>query len=223
MESSMARSNPCWLALLGLLITAQVATEARAAPADDLDALDRRVGELRANAASWRNATQAGKRAVFFCVNCHGEMGLGKLPHVPNLAGQNPVYLMAQIQKFADGRRKDNFMSGLIRALKEEDRLAMAIYYSTLSVPPGRSKNAREVQQGQALFGRMCVGCHAGNALGGRNVARLAGQSPEYLIESLSKYRARSGERTDPAMTSVASKLSDEQIRMLAAYLSTLS
>jgi cytochrome c553 len=197
-------------------------TVARAAPGDEGEAYDRRISDLRANANAWRSATLSGKKAAFFCVNCHGEMGLGKMPHVPNLAGQNPAYLLTQIQKFADGRRKDDFMTGLIRALKDEDRLAMAIYYSTLSVPPGVNKNARDAQQGQVMYSRVCFGCHGASAHGTRNIARLAGQSPEYLIVSLGKYRARDGERTDPVMTSVAAKLNDEQIRALAAYLTTL-
>jgi cytochrome c553 len=203
------------------LICIAVVPTARAAT-DEVAAYERRIEALVATPASRQKTILAGKKATFFCVNCHGEVGVSSQPNVPNLAGQNPAYLMMQIQKFADGRRKDDFMSGLIKALKEEDRLGMAIYYGSLSVPAAGVKDDRAVQQGRAMFGRACFGCHGASAHGGRNVARLAGQQPAYLIESLTRYRNRSGERTDPVMNSVAAKLSNDDIANLAAYLSSL-
>lgn len=193
-----------------------------APPADEALAYARRIDEIKGNAQVWAKSLQAGKKAAFFCVNCHGEAGIGKLSNVPNLAGQNPAYLMVQIQKFGDGRRKDDFMSGLIKALKEEDRLSMAMYYASLDVPPSRAEDARQAQQGRTLYARACLGCHGVKAHGGNNVARLAGQHRVYLADSLTQYRNRSGQRTDPVMTAVAAGLNDEQIAALAGYLTTL-
>lgn len=194
---------------------------AGAAPSDEVVGYERRIDSMHSSPAVTQKALQAGKKAAFFCVNCHGEAGVSALPRVPNLAGQNPAYLMVQIQKFADGRRKDDFMSGLIKALKEEDRLSMAMYYGSLGVPPQPVTDARALQMGQGLFKRACIGCHGANAHGSRNVARLAGQQSEYLVESLVRYRNRSGVRTDPVMASVAANLNDEQIAALAAYLTS--
>lgn len=194
-----------------------------AAPANEIADYEQRINEIRASStAVHQKKLQVGKKAAFFCANCHGDTGLSALGHVPNLAGQNPVYLMLQIQKFADGRRQDDFMSGLIKALKDEDRLGMALFYASQPVPSGKPQDARLVQQGRTLFTRACVGCHGASALGSRNVARLAGQQPNYLTESLIKYRSRSGQRTDPSMTAVAARLSDEQIAAVAAFLTTL-
>jgi cytochrome c553 len=56
------------------------------------------------------------------------------LDHVPNLAGQHAFYLLTQIDKFGDGRRKDEFMSGLVKVLKPEDRSNIAVLYATQEV-----------------------------------------------------------------------------------------
>jgi cytochrome c553 len=194
-----------------------------AAPANEIADFEQRINEVRGSStAALQKKLQAGKKAAFFCANCHGDTGLSTLGYVPNLAGQNPVYLMLQIQKFADGRRQDDFMTGLIKALKDEDRLAMAMYYASQPVPAGKPQDARLVQQGRTIFTRACVGCHGASALGSRNVARLAGQQPEYLVDSLIKYRNRSGQRTDPVMSSVAARLTNDQIAALAAFLTNL-
>ncbi len=193
-----------------------------AAVPDEVGIYERRIEALQAQSGGADKARQAGRKAAFFCVNCHGESGVSALPKVPNLAGQNAAYLMVQIQKFADGRRKDDFMSGLIRALKEEERLSMAIYFAAQPVPAGSVGDARGVQRGRQHYARACVGCHGANARGGRNVARLAGQQQTYLVESLARYRNRTGERTDPVMSSIAARLTDEQIADLAGYLTSL-
>lgn len=195
---------------------------AQAAPNTESLAYERRIETVSSSPQTRQKAVAEGKKAAFFCVNCHGDTGLGKFDNVPNLAGQNPAYLMVQIQKFADGRRKDDFMSGLIKALSEADRLNMAVYYASLSVPASVPKDKRAAERGRALYSRACVGCHGADAHGNRDVARLAGQKASYLAESLQQYRGRTGTRTDPVMSSVASGLNNGQIEELSAYLSSL-
>lgn len=195
---------------------------ARAAQGTESQAYEKRIEAVSSTPQARQKAIAEGKKAAFFCVNCHGDAGLGKFDNVPNLAGQNPAYLMMQIQKFADGRRKDDFMSGLIKALSEADRLSMAVYYASLSVPASLPKDKRATERGRAQFARACVGCHGTDAHGNRDVARLAGQKASYLTVSLQQYRERSGTRTDPVMSSVASGLNNAQIEDLSAYLSSL-
>ncbi|MEW5771727.1 MAG: c-type cytochrome [Pseudomonadota bacterium] len=179
-----------------------------------------RLAQVMNDAKARAAAAQAGKRAAFFCENCHGATGNSPLEHVPNLAGQNPVYLLNQIDKFGDGRRKDEFMSGLVKVLKPEDRFNIAVFYATQAVQATPSRDARLAQAGLAQYQRACQGCHGAAALGTREVARLAGQRRGYLETALRDYRAAKGTRRDPRMTSVARQLGDEQIRALAAYLS---
>ncbi|MDP3440591.1 MAG: c-type cytochrome, partial [Azonexus sp.] len=66
-------------------------------------ALQERIKAVQADPAARKAAVEAGKKTAFFCANCHGEDGVSKTPEVPNLAGQNPGYLLEQIRKFAAG------------------------------------------------------------------------------------------------------------------------
>jgi cytochrome c553 len=64
-----------------------------------------------------------------------------------------------------------------------------------------------------------CAGCHGqdGNSAMGL-FPKLAGQHPAYLVKQLIAFK--SGERTDLSMQSIASSLSDEDMRDIAAFYS---
>lgn len=181
-----------------------------------------RIQQAMSDPKAFANAVQAGKRAAFLCIYCHGEDGGSVQENIPNLAGQNPVYLLTQIEKFGDGRRNDAFMSGLIKALKSEDRLNMAVYYSTMHPNTPISKDAALVAKGKQRYQATCVGCHGPKGHGNHTIARLAGQRVSYITEALSNYRSSKSPRTDPVMTTVARNLSQGDIPAIAAYLSTL-
>lgn len=204
--------------LLLALLLGSMAHAAQAASGD----MEARLNQVMGNAQARSGAVAAGKRAAFFCENCHGATGNSPLEHVPNLAGQNATYLLNQIDKFGDGRRNDEFMSGLVKVLKPEDRFNIAVFYAAQSVVPTPVKDARQAQAGRDHFLRACRGCHGLEARGTREVARLAGQRSVYLMNALKDYRAGKGARSDPRMTSVAKGLVDDQTQALAAYLASL-
>jgi cytochrome c553 len=164
----------------------------------------------------------AGKRAAFLCVYCHGEDGNSVQENIPNLAGQNPVYLLTQIQKFGDGRRNDEFMSGLIKELSNTDRVSMAVYFAAMRPKPAEAKDAALVEKGRKRFLATCVGCHGANAYGNKSIARLAGQRVSYLTTALGSYREGKGRRLDPTMSAIARGLSANDLQSIPAYLSTL-
>jgi cytochrome c553 len=182
---------------------------------------DVRLATIKSNPDLLRAAQQAGKKAAFFCVNCHGESGVSRLSDVPNLAGQNADYLLEQTRKFGDGRRKDPFMQGLIKVLSEEEKIQISLFYAGQMVPPGKA-DIGLVAQGKRLYAQLCQRCHGNEARGDEIIARLAGQHPEYLILSVTRYRDRTGERIDPLMFSVVASLKDTEIKALAAYLYSL-
>jgi len=181
-----------------------------------------RVRQVIGSAAAFDKARLAGKKAAFFCVNCHGEDGNSANDNIPNLAGQNAVYLLNQIERFADGRRQDEFMSGLIKVLKPEDRFNMAIYYSGQPVTAKPGKNSAAMAKGKQLYDGICKGCHGAQGYGGEKIARLAGQRPVYLSHSLEQYRKGTKLRSDPIMGSIARRLKDEDIAALAVYIPTM-
>ena len=68
------------------------------------------------------------------CVPCHGLDGIARDVEVPNLAGQNEVYLLNQLRAFRQGRRTHKEMFYMSRQLTDQDMQALANYYSSL--PP---------------------------------------------------------------------------------------
>jgi len=179
-----------------------------------------RLKNVLAETGSRNAAIEAGRKASSFCANCHGVDGNSKLGEVPNLAGQNPIYLLNQVNKFYTGERKDQWMEPAIKLLNETERLNIVAYYSSMRVmPPGAVPAS---QAGRDLFKRTCARCHGEQALGGERFPRLAGQQHTYLVTSLTRYRDRTGTRMEPEMLAMTAALHDTDIRALADYLSSL-
>lgn len=201
-----------WLALGIVLASGQAL--AQSAPVERLKA-------IQADPAALKTAIEAGKKAAFFCVNCHGEDGLSKIKEVPNLGGQNGAYLLEQIRKFGSGERKDQFMQGLIKVLKDEERVQIALYYNSIKVPPS-SADAAQVPRGKELFGKLCARCHGEQAHGNELFPRIAGQHVTYLKTSITRYRDGTGIRNNQLMSIATSSLKDEDITAVANYLTQL-
>jgi cytochrome c553 len=142
------------------------------------------------------------------------------LSEVPNLAAQNPVYLLNQVSKFYTGERKDQWMEPAIRLLNETERLNIVAYFSSMRVTPASSGLSSDA--GRDIYRRICARCHGENALGGERFPRLAGQQHTYIITSLTRYRDRTGTRMEPEMLAMTAALRDSDIKALADYLSTL-
>ena len=199
-------------ALVGLLFCSSVFAQ---------PALQEKLKAVQADPAAMKAAVEAGRKASFFCANCHGEEGISKTPDVPNLAGQNAAYLLEQIRKFGAGERKDPFMQGLIKVLKDDERLQIAAFYASTKVPPSRA-DAALAQRGKVLFDKLCVRCHGEQARGGELFPRLAGQKVPYLQTSITRYRDGTGIRNNQLMSIATSTLKNDDIVAIANYLTQL-
>ena len=74
----------------------------------------------------------AGKVKSASCAGCHGAAGISKNPMWPNLAGQQPGYLVKQLKAFRDGSRIDPMMQPMAKPLSDEDIANLAAWYSSL-------------------------------------------------------------------------------------------
>lgn len=180
-----------------------------------------RLKAIQADPAALKLAIEAGHKATFFCLNCHGDNGISKIPEVPNLAGQNPAYLLEQIRKFGSGERKDQFMQGLIKVLKDEERVQIALFYGSQTVPPSKADPALAAR-GKELFTKLCVRCHGDAARGDMTIPRLAGQQIPYIVSSVTRYRDNTGQRNNQLMSIATSSLKNEDIKAIANYLTQL-
>jgi len=75
------------------------------------------------------------------------------------------------------------------------------------------------VQQGKSKA-TACLGCHGTSGEGNGEFPRLSGQHPEYLAQQLTHFK--NGTRLNGAMQALSGNLSEEEIKALAAYFSSL-
>jgi len=85
---------------------------------------------------------RAGRRlAGGNCAACHGNDGIAVLPEAPNLAGQVPAYVAAQLRAYRDGSRKHEQMTVVSQGLTDPQIADLAAWYAAITVDvsvPGR-------------------------------------------------------------------------------------
>ena len=163
-----------------------------------------------------------GRKVAAVCANCHGEGGNSVKPDIPNLAGQNPAYLLEQVRQFADGRRRDMFMEGMIRAMNSDEKVGMVLFYSSQQVVHTPTGNAALAAKGQEYFNKVCFRCHGTDGRGSAQFPRIAGQQVNYLTETLKRYRAGGGKRADSVMVTNAKGMTDADINAVVAFVASM-
>jgi cytochrome c553 len=93
------------------------------------------VGLLMAS-ASVCNAgdVKAGRAKALMCQACHGMDGLSKVPDAPNIAAQIEPYIVAQLQAYKSGARKNDAMSVVAQSLSDTDIEDLAAYFSAIEI-----------------------------------------------------------------------------------------
>ena len=76
----------------------------------------------------------AGRAKASSCAVCHGPQGLSVVPDAPNLAGQPPLYVVAQLKAYRDGSRKHEIMSLMAKPLSDADIDDLAAWFASLKV-----------------------------------------------------------------------------------------
>ena len=76
----------------------------------------------------------AGRTVMEKCQVCHGKDGLGRLPYVPNLAGQKEYYLIHSLMAYKAGERKSQNMADALKGLSDEDMANVAAYYAAIKI-----------------------------------------------------------------------------------------
>jgi cytochrome c553 len=184
--------------------------------------LEARIAEITRNDKLHKQMLREGRDRTVLCNTCHGENGIAVKPVTPNLAGQNPVYIVDQFQRYGDGRRNDYWMSNLAKTLNVEDKIKIALYFSDMEMKPSGGGHLELLPQGEQLFKTICANCHGADGRGQEGYARLAGQRFDYVVKMLKEFRDRTGKRINIWMTGVAIRLSDQDIDAVATYLANL-
>lgn len=179
--------------------------------------------------------TQGNGKGATACAVCHGPDGAGNAAAgFPRLAGMGQAYLAKQLKDFRGQKRINATMNGVAETLSDEEISAVAAYIAQRQTAPAKTSVSKDLhQQGEklAVYGNWdkdvpaCFRCHGDKAQGvPPAMPALAGQHQTYLQTQLQSWKQ--GQRSnDPVglMTAIASRLSDEEISAVAAYLSTLT
>jgi cytochrome c553 len=194
------------------------------------------VAAIAVNSASLAAGNaDAGKAKSAVCAACHGVEGISALSVNPNLAGQVPGYIAAQLKAFKSGERSNAIMAGQSAALSDEDMADLDAFYS--SMKPNVKVELTEAEAEMAKAGEAiyrggyaergisaCASCHGPSGHGiPKNYPRVSSQHKEYLEAQLLAYKKGERKGYNEIMWNIAFGLSEEQIKQLSLYMAGLN
>lgn len=171
---------------------------------------------------------RAKKIASGSCVLCHGEQGESASEVFPRLAAQHPAYIAKQLAAFKSGARKSTSMRPMVGKLTEDDMAALGAYYSQMPATAGEVKDKELATVGRYIYHQgnrfagvpPCATCHGPNGEGAANLPRLAGQNELYLENQIRLFNKRERTNDNAVMHTIASKLSELEMKAVSEYLS---
>ncbi len=169
-----------------------------------------------------KDAVTKGKERAFLCVYCHGSDGNSKRGYIPNLADQNNKYLLRQFEMFSSKQRNNRIMSELAKNLDDDDRVNIALFYSTQKVKSGSASRPELLSAGKKLFISRCSSCHGDNGHGKEMLPRIAGQPVGYLKKTLNSYRNNPDMRPNSPMQGIAPALNKSDQAAVIEYISIM-
>lgn len=167
---------------------------------------------------------ERGKPLATTCAGCHAIDGYrNAYPsfHVPKIGGQHADFIEIALQGYRRGTRGHDTMHSQAVSLSDQDIADIAAYIASLEgeASPGLSRASSDMVAAgeQIATERACASCHGPSGISETTQwPIIAGQHSSYLEHSLRQYK--SGARTDIQMAPMAAPLTDEDIRLLAAY-----
>ena len=164
------------------------------------------------------------------CAACHTADGSRGSPANPIIQGQHPEYLAKQLAEYKAGKRQNAIMQGIASTLTEQDMKNVSAFYASKVAKPGFAQNKATVGLGEKIYRGgiadrtipACAGCHSANGAGiPAQYPRLGGQHADYTAAQLVAFRG--GVRMNSvAMTGIAAKMNDREIKAVSDYIAGL-
>ena len=209
--------NFLFAAMLAMSAGAHANEEAKAVKADPAK------GEaIYANGDATRN--------IVACIACHGAAGNSTIAQNPKLAGQHEAYINKQLHNFKTPERNNAIMTSISKALSDDDMKNIAAYLDAQVIAPGAAKNKDTVDLGKRIYRGgiseknvpACAACHGPNGAGiPAQFARVGGQHQEYTAAQLMAFRT-GVRKNNSIMTTIAKRLSDEEMLAVSDYIAGL-
>ena len=165
------------------------------------------------------------------CFICHGADGESSSPVFPRLAGQNAAYVARQLADYQSGKRVSTTMQPMVSDLNAADFAALGKYFAARPTRVHKVDDPELAQVGRFVFVRgnpytgvaACAGCHGDRGQGSATLPRLAGQHAQYTEKQLTQFNSRERNNDNAVMHTIASKLTELEIKAVSAYISGLN
>jgi cytochrome c553 len=155
---------------------------------------------------------------LLVCNACHGADGAPKSATTPVLWGQQESYLVKQLHDFQSGDRKFEVMTWMATTLSPAELGSAAAFFASKSWP---ARPAAAAAASPPAMVAVCEVCHQKNFSGGLPAPRLAGQSYEYLVETMRRFAE--GERANNSdMMKIMAAIPPADREAMARYISGL-
>jgi cytochrome c553 len=187
-------------------------------------------------AAAWLPAVHAADltRAVEIvegkCFICHGAEGESSSPVFPRLAGQHASYVARQLADYQSGKRKNDTMQAMVADLSADDMRLLGMYFESKPTRAHPVADPELAQVGRFVYHRgnpfsgvaACADCHGAAGHGTDKLPRLGGQHAQYVENQLKAFSKRERTNDNAVMHTIASKLSELELKAVASYISGL-
>jgi cytochrome c553 len=165
------------------------------------------------------------------CFICHGMEGESSTPAFPRLAGQNARYVARQLADYQSGKRTSTAMQAMVTTLNEADFDALGLYFATRPTVVHTVDDPQIAKVGEYIYHQgnadsglpACATCHGPRAYGSETLPRLAGQHAKYTETQLRQFNKRERTNDNAVMHTVASKLTELELKAVSAYVSGLN
>lgn len=169
-------------------------------------------------------------RGLPACASCHGAAGNSTIAANPKLAGQIDAYTYKQLVDFTTPQRNQPVMTTYAKMLSDDEKKNIAAYLATQKQKQGAARNKDTVELGKKIYRggiaergvAACASCHGANGNGiPVQYPRIAGQHQDYTVAQLQAFKG--GARgNSPQMTTLAQRMSDQEMKAVADYIAGL-
>ena len=169
-------------------------------------------------------------RGVTACLTCHGPKGQSAVGTWPKLSAQHAAYTAKQLKNFKEGTRANPVMMGMAATLTEQDMQNIAAYLVKQPLSQGVAQDKNSIELGQSIYRGgiaakgvpACAACHSPTGAGiPSQYPLLGGQWADYTNAQLLAFR-EGVRKNSSQMTTIATKLSDQEMKAVSDYIAGL-
>jgi cytochrome c553 len=185
---------------------------------------------LAAGGASGADLGRAVEIVEGKCFVCHGLEGESSSPVFPRLAGQHANYVARQLADYKAGKRRNDTMQAMVGDLSADDFRLLGMYFESKPTRRHEVADPELAQMGRFIYNRgnpySGVGagadCHGAAGHGTDKLPRLGGQHAQYVETQLRLFVKRERTNDNAVMHTIASKLTELELKAVASYISGL-